>query len=134
MTLNNVKADASLLYAIQRTTNASSADILSYFYKIITEMQNSCMRSNARFPSRKIKSMYPGTGIPYQLEVQMNNNKTSMSAWINFPRNQMYIDNLETLMRDVAEMALLGGEVPKVEAFEPPALVAPRGKKHLINE
>lgn len=141
MQINQIRADASLLYAIQRTTKESSADILSYFYKIISELHQSAQKSQARVPNRKIKSMYPNTGIPYQMEVYLNGrdeqgnyNKNSVQVYITFPKNQMFIDNLDTLMKDIAETSLLGGELPKVSDFSPPELRAPRGKKHLINE
>ena len=135
MTLNDVRADASLMYAIQRTTKGSSADILSYFYKIIAELFESAQKSNARRPTRKIKSMYPGTGIPYQLEIYLDyNNRSVGSAYITFPKNQMYIEGIETLVKEIAENTLLGGELPKIADFQSPELRAPRGKKHLINE
>jgi hypothetical protein len=138
MKINNVRADASLMYAIQRTTKQSSADILSYFYKIIVELHDAAKKSQARIPKRNIKSMYPETGIPYQLEIYVggygSENKSDVSAYITFPKNQMHIENLDVLMREVAEMSLLGGDIPKVPDFQPPAFKAPRGKKHLINE
>jgi mRNA-degrading endonuclease HigB of HigAB toxin-antitoxin module len=137
--INQIRADASLLYAIQRTTKESSADILSYFYKIIDELHQSALKSQARVPNRNIKSMYPNTGIPYQLEVYISSYRTGgekkeLYVYITFPKNQMFIKNLDTLMREIAETSLLGSELPRVPDFEAPKLKAPRGKKYLINE
>jgi len=138
MRINNVRADASLMYAIQRTTKQSSADILSYFYKIICELNDAAKSSTAQVPRRNIKSLYPDTGIPYQLEIFLggygSESKSELSAYITFPKNQMHIDNLDVLMREIAENSLLGESMPDVPSFEAPLFKAPRGKRHLINE
>ena len=137
MQINNIRADSSLLYAIQRPTKQNSADVLSYFYKIITELVDAAKKSNARVPKRSIKSMYPDTGIPYQCEIHVGDwrgQDKSIYAYITFPKNQVHIQNLDVIMREIAENSLLGGEVPKIADFTAPAFKAPRGKKHLIND
>lgn len=142
MKLTDFNADNNLLYLIQQVTQQSSADILNYFYCTAVDIMNTSLKkSTADYPRRKLSMFYPGTAIPFTLQVSYNKwqkpdkgDNWPVTCTIVFPKAQARFNNLANIANEIAEAHLLGGAEPKLEPFERPPLRAPGGMRNLIKE
>lgn len=141
------RPDAGLMYLIQQTTKQSTDDILGFFYDFgkevfIVGIKN--MKHNQRDIRKNIEAIYPGTCIPFHLNVEggkhyyygakgddEDEHKYHGTITATFPNNPTYMDT-EKLIEMIMEKNLLGGS--SLPDFETPKSKTPRMYKDLIDE
>lgn len=134
------------MYLIQQTTKQSSDDILGFFFDFGKEATIQISESvakkkgNQRSFKRYLENYYPGTVIPFMIEVEgylhkdtATNIKNLTSAYVtvSFPNNTTYIDT-QKMMDQIIEKQLLGGS--SIPDFEPPKTFASGGLKGLVEQ
>jgi hypothetical protein len=127
------------MYLIQQVTKQSTDEILGFFYDFgkeifIIGIKN--MKTNQREIRKNIEALYPGTAIPFLINVEGGKRgygELGFGATIKatFPDNATYMDT-EKLMEVIIEKTLLGGS--SLPDFEPPRSHTPKMYKDLIRE
>lgn len=136
--------DQGLMYLIQQVTKQSTDEILGFFYdfgKEVFILGVKAMKPNQREIRKNIEAIYPGTSIPFHLNVEGGKrwgyNATSQDTpyrgtiHVKFPENTTYIDTSK-LMEMIMEKQLLGGS--SLPDFEPPPSHTPKMYKALIQQ
>ena len=135
----NFHPDAGLMYLIQQVTKQPTDEILGFFYDFgkevfIVGIQN--MKTNQREIRKNIEALYPGTAIPFLLNVEggkrgYNGLPYGGTIKATFPTNTSYMDT-EKLMELIMEKTLLGGS--SLPDFDAPPSRTPKMYKTLIDQ
>lgn len=138
MKITSFAADENLLYAIQQTTKMSSVDILAYFFTMSQHLIEATSKSKARRLNKRLKTIFPNTGIIYDIEVWGGwypEKRHLFSVSVRFPKNTTYFEDLAQTVEKISEAALLGGDMPVIKDFEKPQFkVPPQLRKMFKND
>jgi len=125
------------MYLIQQVTKQSTDEILGFFYdfgKEVFILGIKAMKPNQRDIRKNIEAIYPGTAIPFLLNVEGGKRGYAGQPFhgtikATFPTNTTYMDT-EKLIEMIMEKTLLGGS--SLADFEAPKSRTPKMYKDLI--
>lgn len=144
--------DAFLMYLVQDVTKRPSAEILNFFNELtvqVAEIGFKNKKEHQRSIHKKIDDYFPGTSIPFHLELKGLTIRPHVD-WttkaerpgylqaevsIGFPDRATYIkeDVLKEIEVALMEKALLGGEDINIPPFEKPPQSSGKMFKQLMD-
>lgn len=140
------KADKFLMYLIQDITKLSTSDILGFFADLSKEIAEEGVHymyeQGTRSMIKKISDFFPGTSIPYHIEISGSNyahkgesnvpvREASYIVNVCFPTEMHPVDQVK-LSDIIMEKAILGGsDLPE---FAKPDTKCPKMYRDLMKE
>ena len=129
--------DPNFLFLIQKLTNESSKDILSYFLDLARILSEDTFdNSKAYRPNKKALASYKNTDIPFSIEVWSHraggrggHTEGDFTVSINFPRKKHVLDGdkMESVLTEIS-LGLTDYAIPD---FSKPATRIPKSLRKI---
>jgi|GEM_PF-5264446 len=138
--MGSFQVDNNLMFLIQSITKKPTQDILGYFYSTATTLTEEGLKHCvAQQFKRRLDYFYPGTDIPYRLEVWSGwqtlrgynadrSKPLDVSVSISFPKKPLMSD-VADMITNFTEVGLGLTEGEDLPLFQKPATRVPRGMK-----